>query len=132
MPISALVAFVLLAVFSWIAGWFAYIVVLRLLFHQVMSAGDRTAVAIWSASLFGVSIICVIWPLLVRFASDSSGRRRRLYIAVSGSLCGLVPTMLLGCLWGAQSFTAPEILLFATLFCVASATFATGYATLFK
>lgn len=120
----------LLGFASWAVAVVAYAFALRLLFGEVASSGDMDAVLFWSAPIYGISLLFVVWPVLLRLTIDFSDSRRLVVFPAAGVVCGLVPMIGLAAVWGGQHLFSPEALLFGVLFCGANAAFGFGYALL--
>ncbi len=65
---------------------------------------------------------------MLKLSDNYGGSQRFIVFPSAGAFAGLVPTVLVGSLWGARSVASPEAFLFAALFCSGGAIFAAGYA----
>lgn len=121
-------AYIGLAVFSWLLGLTAYRLVLLAWFREVPGSSDWTAVWLWSAIVFFPAAL-FSWPILLGL-SDSIRKRRIGVLTLVGAASGLIPTIGFAVIWHGRAGLSAEAILIGVLFGTAGAVWGCGNALL--
>lgn len=127
--VGLVVRIVLAAFVGWAAGFVAYEVTLRLVWHQSMG-GDWAAVAYWSGVALSISTLLVYTPAMMLVRSLLGGYRPVIWFPLVAAALGVIPTILIFLAQGGNvgSWTTPEARLFYVFFGLFGVIFGLGYA----
>ncbi|UFJ40717.1 hypothetical protein LOK74_22430 [Brevibacillus humidisoli] len=127
MPVRIL-ALLIIAVFSFLLGFLAYLGTLWLVWNQTISQGDLVAVVLWGSvayAVLAVPIYLIVIAVLRRLWQDPS---MMAYLA-GCVFVGIVPTAFIMWAWegGLRSLVSPEAQLFYAFFGISGIAFAFGW-----
>lgn len=119
-----------LSALSWQAGLAAYVVALRIIYGETISASDFVAVTAWSALAFAVSVPVAYLPVFLGLRRYLDLRRPALVLSLAGASLGAVPFAVINLAWGhgaLRNFLTPEAYLFYCMFAASGAALGFGY-----
>jgi hypothetical protein len=119
----------LVFVTSWLAGILAYLGALGLFYHQTISRGDFSAVALWSLAAFAVAFFVVYLPALFALRVVLRGVHPAWLFPLVATLLGVFPTAAILFYWGGtlRSLWSPEASLFYAMFSLVGIVVGLGY-----
>ena len=119
----------LVFVISWLTGILTYLGALAVFYHQSISRGDFSAVALGSFAAFAVAFFVVYLPALFALRVVLRGVHPAWLFPLVAALLGVIPTTAILFYWGGtlKSFWSPEASLFYTMFSFVGIVVGLGY-----
>jgi hypothetical protein len=119
---------------AWVIGLAAYLGALALIYRQSISAGDFSAVLIWSLLAFVIAFCVLYLPALFGLRWWLRGVRPLWPFPLLAVLLGIVPTALIVFLWsgGLRSLLSPESSLFYAMFATVGVVVGVGFALIYR
>lgn len=121
---------ILVAILSWLAGVTAYVGTLALAYGDPFSWGDISAMLLWSALAFGITVFVLYLPALHVVRRVLHGVRPLWPFPLVAAAVGVIPAALIAFLNGGdmRSLLTQEASLFYVLFGVIGLVFGSGFA----
>lgn len=119
----------LVFVLSWLTGILTYLGALAVFYHQTISRGDFSAVALGSLAAFAIAFFVVYLPALFALRTALRGVRPAWSFPLVAVLLGVIPTAMILFYWGGtpRSLWSSEASLFYVMFSFVGIVVGLGY-----